>query len=104
MTKQEDIKKIKWGIIGLGRIANSFATDLATISDAELYAVASRSQEKADEFAKKHKATKAYDSYEALANDTNIDAVYVATPHSLHKENALMCLENGIAVLGEKPF
>ncbi|MFL1011532.1 Gfo/Idh/MocA family protein [Flavisericum labens] len=104
MTKQEDIKKIKWGIIGLGRIANSFATDLATISDAELYAVASRSQEKADEFAKKHKATKAYDSYETLANDTNIDAVYVATPHSLHKENALMCLENGIAVLGEKPF
>lgn len=104
MTQEKQLKKIKWGIIGLGKIANSFATDLATISDAELYAVASRSQKKAGEFAKKHHATKAYDSYETLANDPNIDAVYVATPHSLHKDNALMCLENGIAVLGEKPF
>lgn len=97
-------KKIKWGIIGLGSIANKFATDLLTINDAELYAVASRNQEKANEFAKKYGAIKAYNSYEALANDTNIDAVYIATPHALHKENALMCLENGIAVLGEKPF
>lgn len=104
MTESSQIKTIKWGIIGLGNIANSFATDLATINNAELYAVASRNQEKADEFAKKHHATKAYGSYEALANDKNIDAVYIATPHSLHKDNAIMCLENGIAVLGEKPF
>ncbi|MEN3322376.1 Gfo/Idh/MocA family oxidoreductase [Mariniflexile soesokkakense] len=104
MTQQSQPKKIKWGIIGLGKIANSFATDLSTINDAELFAVASRSQEKADAFAEKHGATKAYDSYEALANDPNIDAVYIATPHALHKENAIMCLENGIAVLGEKPF
>lgn len=104
MTQQSPPKKIKWGIIGLGRIAHSFATDLSTISDAELYAVASRNQEKADEFAKKHGATKAYGSYEDLANDPNIDAVYIATPHALHKENTLMCLENGMAVLGEKPF
>ncbi|AXP82961.1 Glucose--fructose oxidoreductase precursor [Mariniflexile rhizosphaerae] len=104
MTQQSRPKKIKWGIIGLGKIAHSFATDLLTIDDAELYAVASRNQEKADEFAKNHGATKAYGSYEDLANDPNIDAVYIATPHALHKENALMCLENGIAVLGEKPF
>ncbi|CAH8283355.1 putative dehydrogenase [Mariniflexile fucanivorans] len=98
------LKRIKWGIIGLGSIANKFATDLATIDDAELYAVASRDQEKADYFADKHNARKAYNSYEALANDPEIDAVYIATPHALHKENALMCLEKGIAVLGEKPF
>jgi predicted dehydrogenase len=104
MKKQSQPKKIKWGIIGLGSIANKFATDLLTIEDAELYAVGSRSQEKADAFAKKFGATKAYNSYEAIANDPNIDAVYIATPHALHKENALMCLENGIAVLGEKPF
>ncbi|WNH11776.1 Gfo/Idh/MocA family protein [Thalassobellus suaedae] len=104
MTQESPLKKIKWGIIGLGRIANQFATDLLTIKDAELYAVASRNQEKADDFAKEYSATKAYDSYEALANDPNIDAVYIATPHTLHKENALLCLENGIAVLGEKPF
>ncbi len=104
MKTQSHPKKIKWGIIGLGNIAHKFATDLLTIEDAKLYAVASRSQEKADKFAKKFGATKAYNSYEAIANDPNIDAVYIATPHALHKENTLMCLENGIAVLGEKPF
>ena len=104
MTKQSPPKNIKWGIIGLGAIANKFAIDLATIDGAELYAVASRNQEKANTFAKKHNATKAYGSYEALANNPEIDAVYIATPHALHKQNALMCLEKSIAVLGEKPF
>lgn len=103
---QESLKnrKIRWGIIGLGKIADKFATDLATIPDAELYAVASRQQEKANAFLQKHKATKAYNSYEALTNDPNVDAVYIATPHALHKENTLLCLNKGIAVLCEKPF
>ena len=94
-------RKIRWGIIGLGNIANKFATDLLTMKDAELYAVASRTKQKADDFAEKYQATKAYSSYEALVNDTNIDAVYIATPHSLHKDNALLCLEQNIAVLCE---
>lgn len=97
-------RNIRWGIIGLGNIANKFATDLLTVKDAELYAVASRTKQKADDFAEKYQATKAYSSYKALANDANIDAVYIATPHSLHKENALLCLEQRIAVLCEKPF
>nr|WP_321244619.1 Gfo/Idh/MocA family oxidoreductase [uncultured Psychroserpens sp.] len=104
MTKQSQPKIINWGIIGLGNIAHKFAQDLLTIEDAKLYAVASRSQDKADGFTAKYNATKAYDSYEALASDPNIDAVYIATPHALHKENTLLCLENGIAVLCEKPF
>ncbi|MEW4922604.1 Gfo/Idh/MocA family oxidoreductase [Algibacter sp. 2305UL17-15] len=104
MTKQSTLKTINWGIIGLGYIANNFATDLLTVEGANLYAVASRGQEKADAFASKYNATKAYDSYEALAKDKNIDAVYIATPHALHKENTLLCIENGIAVLCEKPF
>src|SRR5690606_10391335 len=97
-------KTIRWGIIGLGKIAHKFATDLATVPNAQLYAVASRTQEKAEEFAQKHNAVKAYDSYEALANDSMLDAVYIATPHVYHKENTIMCLKNGIAVLCEKPF
>ena len=104
MTEQSQTKKIKWGIIGLGGIANKFANDLLSIEDAELYAVASRTQEKANAFAEKYGASKAYATYEDLANDPNIDAVYIATPHALHKENVLMCLEKGMAVLGEKPF
>ena len=95
---------IKWGIIGLGSIAHKFASDLLTVNNAELYAVASRTQEKADTFAKKYKAIKAYDSYNALAKDSEVDAVYIATPHVYHKENAMLCLRNVIAVLCEKPF
>ncbi|MDO3694614.1 Gfo/Idh/MocA family oxidoreductase [Wenyingzhuangia sp. chi5] len=97
-------KKIKWGIIGLGNIAQKFAKDLATISDAELYAVASRNQEKSDKFAKDFNATIAYDSYESLAKDKNVDAVYIATPHSFHKDHSILCLLNNKAVLCEKPF
>ena len=97
-------KTINWGIIGLGGIANKFAQDLLTVEGANLYAVASRNQEKANAFASKYNANVAYDSYEALAKDDNIDAVYIATPHALHRENTLLCLENGIAVLCEKPF
>ncbi|OBQ52850.1 Gfo/Idh/MocA family oxidoreductase [Tamlana sp. s12] len=104
MTKQSQQKIINWGIIGLGKIANKFATDLQTVPGAKLYAVASRSIEKAKDFAEKYDATKTYASYEQLAKDDNIDAVYIATPHALHKENTLLCLEHGIAVLCEKPF
>ena len=103
MTKQLQ-QTINWGIIGLGNIASKFAEDLLTINDAKLYAVASRTQEKADEFAVKYGATKAYATYEDLANDPNVDAVYIATPHVFHKENSILCLKKGIAVLCEKPF
>ena len=97
-------KNIRWGIIGLGKIANKFATDLASIETAELVAVASRNIQNANNFAEKHNAKKAYSSYEELAKDTNVDAVYIATPHSFHKEHALLCLQNKKAVLCEKPF
>lgn len=104
MTQQSQHKIINWGIIGLGSIAHKFAQDLLTVKGAKLYGVASRSQSKANSFGKKYNAIKAYDSYEGLAKDPNIDAVYIATPHALHKQNTLLCLENGIAVLCEKPF
>jgi predicted dehydrogenase len=97
-------KNIRWGIIGLGKIANKFATDLASIETAELVAVASRNIQNANNFAEKHNAKKAYSSYEELAKDTNVDAVYIATPHSFHKEHTLLCLQNKKAVLCEKPF
>lgn len=97
-------RKIRWGIIGLGNIAHKFAEDLLTVKGTELYAVASRTQQKADYFAAKYQAVQSYSSYEALVNDANVDAVYIATPHSLHKENTLLCLGRGIAVLCEKPL
>lgn len=97
-------KAIRWGILGLGHIAHKFAQDLGTIADAELYAVASRSEEKAKNFANEYSAIKAYASYEVLVKDTNVEAIYIATPHSFHKEHTLLCLQHQKAVLCEKPF
>jgi len=95
---------IRWGILGPGRIAHKFAQDLLTLPEAQLYAVASSSQQRADEFAKQYGATHAFGKYEDLLTLPDLDVVYVATPHTLHYENVLMLLKAGIAVLGEKPF
>lgn len=97
-------KTIKWGILGLGKIAHKFASDLKKVTGCELYAVASRNQEKADDFAQMYQAKVAYDSYEKLAKDPAIDAIYIATPHSLHKELSILCLQHEKAVLCEKAF
>uniref|UniRef100_UPI0040498FBD Gfo/Idh/MocA family protein n=1 Tax=Flavobacterium sp. TaxID=239 RepID=UPI0040498FBD len=96
--------KIKWGIIGLGKIANKFAADLQLSDNAVLFAVASRNAEKAENFSQKYNATKFYDSYEALAEDSEIDVIYIATPNTFHFQNTMMCLQNGKGVLCEKPM
>ncbi len=97
-------EKIRWGILGTGRIAGKFAVALNHVEDAELYGVASRSEEKAANFAMEYSASKQFHDYESLAADPDIDVVYIATPHSLHRDNCLMCLQHGKAVLCEKPF
>jgi predicted dehydrogenase len=99
-----DVKKIRWGIIGLGNIANQFAADLELIEDAELYAVASRDITKANEFAKKYDCNKYYGSYNDLFEDDNIDVVYIATPHNSHTELSILAMKNGKHVLCEKPL
>lgn len=96
--------KIRWGLIGLGLISRKFANGLAFVPDAEVYAVASRSQEKADAFGAEFGATKCYGSYEELANDPNVDVAYIGTPHNYHKAHTLLCLNAGRNVLCEKPF
>ena len=98
------MKKINWGIIGLGKIANKFATDLASVENANLYAVASRDREKAVVFSELHDSTMAYGVYEQLMEDEKVDVIYIATPHSLHHNITLQCIEHGKAVLCEKPF
>ncbi len=95
---------INWGIIGPGSIAQRFAKGLQSVPDGKLYAVGSRTQQKADEFADKFNAPKRYGSYEALAEDPDVQAVYIATPHPQHKDAILLCLNHGKAVLCEKPF
>lgn len=96
--------KINWGVMGCGWIAQQFADALNGTGDAVLYAAASRSKAKADEFARKNKAHKAYGSYNALVEDPDVDIIYIATPHSHHYANTKVCLEAGKHVLCEKAF
>ncbi len=96
--------KIKWGILSTGRIAGKMAEALKRLPDAELVAVGSRGKESADSFADRYEIPKCYGSYSELATDPDIDVIYVATPHNLHKENTILCLENGKHVICEKPI
>lgn len=95
-------EKIKWGIISTGHISGRFAEALEILPDAELAAVASRTQESADDFAKKYNIPKAYATYQELADDPDIDVVYIGTPHTFHLENSVMCMRKGKSVLCEK--
>ncbi|HEV8271380.1 MAG TPA: Gfo/Idh/MocA family oxidoreductase [Chitinophagaceae bacterium] len=96
--------KIKWGILGCGRIARKFAADLRLIADAELTAIASRNKETLELFAKDFPCKHLHNSYEALAANNEVDVIYVATPHSHHYEHTMLCLNHNKAVLCEKAF
>lgn len=93
-----------WGILGPGRIAARFATDLARLPEARRAAVGSRDLARAQTFAAEHGFERAYGSYKALVSDPDVQAVYVATPHPFHAEHTRLCLEHGKAVLCEKPM
>ncbi len=96
--------KIRWGILGPGSIAHSFAEGLKFVEDAELVAVGSRDVERAKNFAQKYRIPKAFGSYEALANCKEVDVIYIATPHGRHYQDMLLCLENNKHILCEKSF
>ena len=96
-------KIIKWGILGPGKIADKFAKDLSLVEGAHLQSVASRSLDRAHAFAEQHIITSSFQSYESMIKEEDLDIIYIATPHAFHLEQALLCLQNGIAVLCEKP-
>ena len=98
------MKIYKIGIIGCGGIAKKMAATLGKMKEVQRYAVASRNQEKAQAFANEWGFEKAYGSYEELANDPQVDLIYIATPHAMHYNNARMCIEKGKPVLCEKAF
>ncbi|GDX44628.1 oxidoreductase [Bacteroidota bacterium] len=98
------MNKIRWGILACGKIAKKFAADLKLVEDGELIAVASRDIERAKQFASEFPAKYVFGSYEELVNCEEVDAIYVASPHSHHHEHTLLCLNHGKAVLCEKAF
>ncbi|MGH9021029.1 MAG: Gfo/Idh/MocA family protein, partial [Acidimicrobiales bacterium] len=94
----------RWGIIGTGGIARTFARDLATSGVGVVAAIGSRDAASAARFAADYSVARAHSSYEALVDDDGIDVVYVATPHPFHHANARLALEHGRPVLVEKAF
>jgi predicted dehydrogenase len=95
---------IRWGILGCGRIAKKFAADLMLVSDARLTAVGARQLETAKAFAKEFPASHVHGSYKELVSNPDVDVIYVASPHALHHEHTILCLNHKKAVLCEKAF
>lgn len=104
-TKKND-NPLRWGIVGLGYMAETLSCAIDGSKDDVVYAVASRSLDKAKAFAKNHGGCKAYGSYEKMVNDESLklDVIYIATPVKYHYEHVKLCLEAGKNVLCEKPI
>ncbi len=104
LDNPEGVRLFRWGILGTGTIAGKFAEGLRFTRGAVLQAVGSRTAANAEEFGTLYHIPHRHASYEALANDPEVDIIYIATPHPMHKGNSILCLESGKAVLCEKPF
>ncbi|MCQ2462492.1 MAG: Gfo/Idh/MocA family oxidoreductase [Clostridia bacterium] len=96
--------KIRFGIVGTGNIAHRFAEAIKNVNEAQLVAVASRTQENADKFADEFDIPVRFSSYEAMAQSNKIDAAYIAVPHSGHMHCSCLMMNGGKNVLCEKPL
>ena len=104
MTQLVSGKIIRWGIVSTGRIAEQFCQDMVFVPNGELVAVAARKDQDAKNFARKFDIPRAYEGYQKMFDDPDIDVVYVATPHNIHFENVVAALSAGKSVLCEKPI
>jgi predicted dehydrogenase len=98
------MRKMKMGILAAGGIARIMAQTVREMNSVELYAVAARDKQRAEEFSKEFEFKKAYGSYQELAEDSNVDFIYIASPHSSHYEHIKLCLDHGKHVICEKAF
>lgn len=98
------MKKLRWGIVSTGRIAEQFTADMQFVDNGEVIGVAARDIANAEKFALKHNIEKAYGNYQALFDDSEIDIIYIGTPHTSHFDNAKSAMLSGKHVLCEKPL
>jgi len=98
------MEEIRWAVVGPGRIAEKVVQDVVHVEGARVVAVASRSADRAQDFARRHGVERAYGSYAQLLDDPDVDVLYVATPHPQHAPIALAALDAGKALLVEKAF
>jgi predicted dehydrogenase len=98
------MKKYKWGVLGAGKMSAKFSRGLKLLPNAELYSVGSKDPVRAEHFARENGFVRSFGSYEEFISDPELDIVYIATPHTSHFENTLLCLEKGKCVICEKAF
>lgn len=94
---------LRWGVLGTGRMAETFVEATRVLPD-QVVAVGSRGRQRAEDFGARHAVAHRHGRYEDLVADPDVDAVYIATPHSAHRSAALLALDAGKHVLCEKPF
>ncbi|MCU1530307.1 MAG: hypothetical protein JWP75_4070 [Frondihabitans sp.] len=95
---------LRWGVVGTGEIAGDFIDALHAHSDQQVIAVASRSAEKGRRFVARHGVDRVVETAEQLASEPDVDVLYIATPHTAHREGALAAIAGGKAALVEKPM
>ncbi len=100
----ESTQTIRWGILSTANIANKIARAINLSKNAELCAIASRSIERATNWAQKHNVPTAYGNYDELLSDTSLDAIYIPLPPSMHAEWTIKAAKHGKHVLCEKPL
>ncbi len=98
------MSELRWGVLGTGKISHTFTSDLTFVEDQRVHAVGSRNADSARAFAEEMGVARSYGSYEELVDDPEVDVVYVGTPHTFHRDNALLALRAGKPVLVEKAF
>jgi predicted dehydrogenase len=101
---EHTVSTLNWAVLGAGRIAHTFCKDSQYVNSVNLYAVASRSSDRANEFVELYNFDCAYTDYESLYDDVNVDVIYIATPHNFHFEQAKSALLAGKHVVVEKPI
>lgn len=97
-------RDVKWGVLGLGKIAHKFVSDLQLVESCKLVAVASSNVERAKEFSKKYGVDRAYGTYESLYKDEEVDIIYIASLNQDHFQHTLDALRHQKAVMCEKPL
>lgn len=98
------MKTIRWGIIGTGGIANKFADEMKFVDHSEIVAISTRKYESGERFVARNGEVNIYTNYQQMLDEADIDVVYIATPHTMHKEHSIQAMNAGIAVMCEKPF
>lgn len=98
------MEKLRWGIMGTGKIAHTFAKGVLSSKLGVLAAVGSRAQEPADKFGAEYNIPNCHPTYEALVSDPTVDAIYISLPNHLHAEWTIKCAEAGKHILCEKPL